>query len=86
MKHAGLTYPEVRSPSTRTNGMQQQLLQKLRVCCAVHMPQHGSGRITFTEKKQSSLQSPFKLSSVKVIRKLLISANRDRSSPSVNTL
>lgn len=86
MKHAGLTYPEVRSLSTHTNGMQQQLFQKLCVCCAVHMPQHGSRRITFTEKKQSSLQRPFKLSSVKVIRKLLISASCDRSSLSVNTL
>lgn len=90
MKHAGLTYPEVRSPSTHTNEILQQLLQKLCVCCAVHMPQHGSGRITFMEKKQSPpqspLQSPFKLSSVKVIRKLLISANCDRSSLSVNTL
>lgn len=43
-----------------TNGMQQQLLGKLCTPCAVNMPQCWSGRITFTEKKQSSPQNPFK--------------------------
>lgn len=86
MKGVGLTHPEFRCLFSHTNGMQQQLFQKLRVCCAVHMPQHWSGRITLTEKKESSFQSRLKLSSVKIIRKVLVSANCDDSLKSMNTL
>jgi len=86
MKHAGLTQPDVRCLSIHINGMQQKLLQKLCVCCAVYMPHHWSRRITFTETKRSSLQSPFKLSAVKIIRKVLISANCDDSFQRMNTL
>lgn len=59
MKHAALTYPEVKCLSIHTNGMQQWLYQKVFVCYAVHMPQHSSESITFTEKQQSSLQRAF---------------------------
>lgn len=86
MKCAGPTYPEPRCLSTHTNGMQWQLLQKLCVCCAVQMPQRRCGRITFTGKNQSSLHSPFKISSVKIIIKVLISANCDDRFQSMNTL
>lgn len=72
MKHAGLTHSEVKCTSMHTNEM-----QKLCVCCVVHMPQHCSGRITFMGKKQGSLQSPFRLPSPKFVRKELVSVNCD---------